>query len=106
MSRPRTYATAADRQRAYRSRLAARLAGATTNPLPRPTRHPSRPARLATVVASLRALQEEYQTWLDSIPESLADGDLAGKLQETIEQLGDVTDQLADIELPRGFGRD
>jgi hypothetical protein len=105
MGRSRVYATAAERQKAYRCRGTA-PPDQGSKPLPRRTRPPSRPARLATAVATLQALQEEYQAWLDSMPESLADSDLAGKLQETIDQLEGAVDQLSDLDLPRGFGRD
>lgn len=105
MSRLQTYATAAERQKTYRARLAASQAGQVTAPMPKSRRSPSRPARLATIVAVLLTLQEEYQGWPDAMPESLADGNLASKLQDTIEQLNEVAEQLADIQLPRGFGR-
>jgi hypothetical protein len=51
-------------------------------------------------------LHDEYQAWLDSMPESLAEGDLADKLQETIDQLEEAVSQVSDIDPPRGFGRD
>jgi hypothetical protein len=50
----------------------------------------------------LRELQEEYQEWLDNLPENLQSTALAEKLDEVcpldLEQL--------DVDLPRGFGRD
>jgi len=54
----------------------------------------------------VRALQAEYEAWLDALPETLAQGDQAGMLQATIEQLEAAADLLAEVEPPRGFGRD
>lgn len=105
MPRPRIYPTAADRQRAYRSRLAAgRSHGASSAITPR--RQPSRPARLAALQEALRALTDEYQTWLDSLPESLVDSVQVERLKETIEQLEAAAERLEEVDPPRGFGRD
>jgi hypothetical protein len=103
MARIRTYATAADRQRAYRDRLAGRAAAAYVPAKPR--RPASRPARLTTLVDAVRALQMEYEVWLDSLPESLANGGQAENLRETIEQLEAAADTLVEIQPPRRFGR-
>jgi hypothetical protein len=51
----------------------------------------------------LLALQAEYADWLATLPESLRDSTTANAL-ETVVDL-DLT-PLADIELPRGYGRD
>jgi len=40
------------------------------------------------------------------MPESLAAGDQAERLQETIEQLETAADLLDEIQPPRGYGRD
>ena len=53
-----------------------------------------------------RALLDEFQDWRDRLPDSLQDSGLAAKLDEAIERFTDVADTLADIDLPRGFGRD
>jgi hypothetical protein len=108
MGRTPTYATAAERQRAYRARRAARLAGNTPSlPGARPPyRLPSRPRRLGALEESLRRLHHEYQAWLESIPESLQDGDQAQRVRETMEQIESAAESLADIVPPRGFGRD
>lgn len=105
MGRPRLYATPADRQAAYRLRSAAldkNAAQAST----RPRRQPSRPTRLAMLVQMAEDLQHEYETWLESLPEALQDGDQAARLAETIEQLQAVVDLLSEVTPPRGFGRD
>lgn len=105
MPRPRTYATAAERQRAYRARLEARQPPAPPGPA-RPSRPASRPARIAALEASVRALQAEYEGWLDALPETLAHGGQVDLLQATIEQLEAAADLLAEVQPPRGFGRD
>jgi hypothetical protein len=48
----------------------------------------------------------EYQDWLDHLPEFLDGSEIAELLSQAIEQLTEVADQIADITLPRGFGRD
>ncbi len=62
----------------------------------------SRPQRWADAVETLHVLQEEYQDWLNNLPENLQSTALAEKLEAVCEV--DV-DQL-DIDLPLGFGRD
>ena len=54
-------------------------------------------------MAELRELQGDYQTWLDALPENLADGKTADALRMICEL--DLSD-LKSIEPPRGFGRD
>lgn len=108
MSR-KIYASKAEKMRAYRARLQVRLTGqAPPAPAPPATkkRPPSRPARLMALEMAVRDLQSEYEQWLERLPENLADGDLAQRLQETIEQFDTVADLLTDIKPPKGFGRD
>jgi len=66
----------------------------------------SRPARLAAVKNELQALADEYQVWRDNQPESLQESDLTIKLDEAIEKLTELAEAAADIDLPKGFGRD
>jgi hypothetical protein len=61
---------------------------------------------LAAVESEVTGLLQEYESWLEALPPSLADGEQATKLAETIEQLAGVSDLLAEIVPPRGFGRD
>lgn len=106
MGRHRQYENAAARQRAYRQRLAAARCQAgprPSGPRPRPL---SRPARLAALEAAAQQLCDEYQAWLDSLPESLVDSRQAQLLAETTAELEAVVDLLAEIQPPRGFGRD
>ena len=90
-------------------------AGCMMPPAPEPlrTRRPaapriksagrSRPQRWRDAVVELRALQAEYAKWLEALPDSLSDS-------PTAEALGAIVDldltELADIEPPRGYGRD
>ena len=54
-------------------------------------------------MAELLALQAEYARWLTGLPDSLRDTTTA----EALEALADLDlTALADIEPPRGYGRD
>ena len=103
------YTNAAERQQACRARRKACLAGQAPPPPVMSTkkrRPPSRPARLMALEMAVRELQSDYERWLDRLPDSLSDGDLAQRLQETIEQFDAVADLLNDIDPPKGYGRD
>ena len=111
MSRIRVYANAAERTRAYRLRLQA-AAHEPSAPVPAQTQPPkrqqavSRAKRVAALLADVQRLQEEYEHWLAALPESLQDSDLATRLSETIEQFSGLVDLIAEIQPPKGFGRD
>ncbi len=60
----------------------------------------SRPARIADLEAATRELADEYQRWLDALPENLADGEAGDHLSAAIEQLEEIADALAAIEPP------
>lgn len=107
MGRTRIYASAADRQRAHRARVAAtRQPSPSTAPsLPR-QRPRYRPARLLALCRETEQLRDEYQAWLDNLPENLQDGPQAERLAETIESLESIIALFEEVELPRGFGRD
>ncbi|MHB1938976.1 MAG: hypothetical protein ACYCOR_20740 [Acidobacteriaceae bacterium] len=66
----------------------------------------SRPQRLKAVQAEVQNLQDEYQRWFDALPDVLQETPLAELLETAIEQLSEVSEALAGIDLPRGFGRD
>ena len=90
------------RQARYRAR---RQAG-QASPLiryRRPADRRARPQRWHDAVTELLTLQAEYAAWRDALPESLRDSATAEALQAIVELDLDV---LADIEPPRGFGRD
>jgi hypothetical protein len=63
----------------------------------------SRPQRWRDAVIELLALQAEYAKWLAAIPDSLNDSPTAEALEAIVDL--DLT-ELADIEPPRGYGRD
>lgn len=95
-----TTMTHAERQARYRANQ--------TEDMPKlryrkPADRRSRPERWRDAVAELIELQGEYQTWLDALPENLADSKTADALRIICEL--DLSD-LESIEPPRGFGRD
>ena len=63
----------------------------------------SRPQRWDDAVAELLALQAEYTTWFDALPDGLRDTATAEALRAIAEL--DLT-ELQAINPPRGFGRD
>jgi hypothetical protein len=106
MARKRLFENHAERQRAYRDRLAERLNGQNPAPTPKVRRSPSRPARVAALIAEVERLKQEYERWLESLPEPLQEGDQADRLRDTVEQLEAIGELLSDLDPPRGFGRD
>lgn len=109
MGRKPIYSDAAERQRAYRDRVRQQrqdegLQPGRTQPLKR-QRPPSRPARLSALIDQARDLLEEYESWLERLPENQETAQHV-RVQETLEQLGAVVDLLEDIVPPRGFGLD
>ena len=92
--------TNAQRQRRYRERHKARQPQLHYQ---RPQDRRSRPQRWQDAVRTLLDLQDEYQAWLDNLPDNLAESVLAHKLEAIcMLDLG----ALESIEPPRGFGRD
>ena len=69
----------------------------------RPTDRRSRPQRWHDAVRELLTLQADYTTWAEALPEALRDTVTAEALQAIVDL--DLT-ELADIESPRGYGRD
>jgi hypothetical protein len=71
-------------------------------------------ADLETAFSDLRDLQDEYQEWLDNLPEVSQGGATAEKLEAMTDldldpDLGDLESALDEAEgadLPLGFGRD
>ena len=92
----------AERQARYRARRQAEQAPPLIR-YRRPADRRARPQRWHDAVAELLALQAEYAAWRDALPDSLRDSATAEALQAIVELDLDV---LADIEPPRGFGRD
>jgi hypothetical protein len=108
MGRKRIYANDTERQRAWRDRLKGQVTGQlpVLNLPSKAKRPPSRPARLQALLAEVQALQTEYEDWFAALPESLSESQLAERLTETIDQFQVAADMLAEIEVPKGFGRD
>jgi hypothetical protein len=91
--------TGAERQARWR----ARHAGAPVIRWRRPADRRSRPQRWRDAITDLVALQDEYTEWFEALPEALRDSATGEALQAIVEfDLG----ELADLEPPRGFGRD
>ena len=91
----------AERQARFRARKAAQVG--TTIRYRRPADRRSRPQRWNDAVAELLALQAEYAAWADGLPDSLRDTATAEALQAIVDF--DLSD-LAELEPPRGYGRD
>ncbi len=105
MGRKRIYANAAERQKAHRQRAAGEAASAPPAG-PAKRKKLTRPMRLSAAVAAVRKLQEEYQQWLDSFLDFQEGSELEERLTETIELMDQALEVLAEIQLPKGFGRD
>ena len=69
----------------------------------KPVDRRSRPKRWKDARAEMLTLQAEYAAWLDALPDSLRDGATAAALQAIVDL---DLDTLAEIEPPRGYGRD
>jgi hypothetical protein len=100
----------AERQARYRARHSTALSAAPiaarahlpANPRIKSASR-SRPERWRAAVAELLSLQAEYAAWLTALPESLQDSPTAEALEIIVDL--DLA-SLADIDLPRGYGRD
>ena len=94
----------AERQARYRARRATPRPAAPVTTRPHgPVDRRSRPQCWRDAVAELPALPTDYADWLAAMPESLHGSPTA----EALEAIVDLDlDALADINLPRGFGRD
>lgn len=107
MGRKAVHSSAAERQRAYRARVAASVTDRpdqmTTGK--RKARPLSRPAKLAVILQVAEELLAEYQQWRNKLPEALADTEQAESLDETIELLEQTIELLGQIQPPRGYGR-
>ena len=92
----------AERQARYRARQHDQM------PTPKiryrwPVDRRSRAQRWCDAVNELLTLQPEYVAWLDSLPDSLR----ATPTGESLQAIADLDlDALAEIDPPRGYGRD
>jgi hypothetical protein len=91
----------AERQARYRARKAEQTG--TTIRYRKPADRRSRPQRWRDAVAELLALQADYTAWADALPDVLRDSPTGEALQAIVDL--DLSD-IADIEPPRGYGRD
>jgi len=91
--------TGAQRQARWR----ARHAGAPITRWRRPADRRPRSQRWRDAVAELLALQAEYAHWLAAMPQATRDGATGEALQAIVDL--DLS-ELADLDPPRGFGRD
>ena len=91
----------AERQARFRARKAEQV-GITIR-YRRPADRRSRPQRWNDAVAELLGLQAEYTAWADALPNTLRDTATAEALQAIVDL--DLSD-LAELEPPRGYGRD
>ena len=92
----------AERQARYRARHQVEAATAVTRPR-RPTDRRSRPQRWRDAVDTLFTLQSDYADWLAALPDSLHGSATADALEAIVDL--DLA-PLADVEPPRGYGRD
>jgi hypothetical protein len=92
----------AERQARYRARQHVEAATTVTRPR-RPTDRRSRPQRWRDAVGILFTLQAEYADWLAALPDSLQSSATADALEAIVDL--DLA-ALADVEPPRGYGRD
>ena len=92
--------TNAERQRRYRER---RTAQQPLTKARRPRDRRSRRQRWQDAVRTLLALRDEYQEWLDNLPDSLRESAQADKLAAICEL---DLEALESIDPPRGYGRD
>jgi hypothetical protein len=92
----------AERQARYRARHAANLSPVVSRPRRQSDRR-SRPERWRDAIRELIKLQSQYVDWLAALPDSLQNSDTA----EALEAIAELDlESIADIELPRGYGRD
>ncbi len=92
----------AERQARHRARRDAKQATPVIR-YRRPADRRSRPQRWHDAVRELLTLQADYTAWAEAMPEALRDTATADALQAVVDL--DLT-ELADIEPPRGYGRD
>ena len=67
-------------------------------------------SRAVDGLSELVELQQEYQSWLDNLPENLQSSSLNSKLEEIcnleLEAALETAQEADSIDLPLGFGRD
>jgi hypothetical protein len=92
--------THTERQARYRTKQAER---APTFRYRKPVDRRRRGQRWCDAVAELQDLQDDYQAWLDALPQNMEDSATA----EALRAICDLDlSELQSIAPPRGFGRD
>ena len=92
----------AERQARHRARLHDQVSKPVIR-YRRPADRRGRAQRWCDAVTELVTLQPEYVAWLDSLPDSLR----ATPTGEALQAIADLDlDALAEIDPPRGYGRD
>ena len=92
----------AERQARYRAHRLTKPSPVVTRTR-RSTDRRSRPQRWRDAVGTLFTLQSEYADWLAALPDSLHGSATADALEAIVDL--DLA-PLADVEPPRGYGRD
>jgi phosphoglycolate phosphatase-like HAD superfamily hydrolase len=76
----------------------------------RPKRWAAAAERCRAAVDELKELQEEYQEWLDGLPENLEASTVAEKLEAVVDlpvdEIECALDEIDGADFPLGFGRD
>lgn len=104
MPAPRQYSSNAERQRAYRERLAQRQRDSLEGHRPRPSALANVPPnkRWKTMRDQARNilidLQEEMQSYFDDRSEEWQESDRAAAFQERLDALANVLDELDTLE--------
>jgi hypothetical protein len=91
----------AERQARYRARKAEKMG--TIIRYRRPADRRTRPQRWHDAVDELLTLQADYAAWAAALPEALQDTATGEALQAIVDL--DLS-ELANIQPPRGYGRD
>jgi hypothetical protein len=71
----------------------------------RPTDRRSKAKQWNDAIDTLLAILDGYQEWRDNMPAGVADSVTAQRLDDVLA-LRDLVEQLQDVDLPQGFGRD
>lgn len=91
--------TNAQRQAAYRARQ--KLSPPKIIKVERKEKKLSRARKWAEAVEVLKQLQEDYQEWLNNLPEGGSES-----TRTALEAICDLDLSTLDIDPPKGFGRD
>lgn len=76
----------------------------------RPKRWEYYTEQAAQAIDELIAIKDEYQDWLDNLPENLQSSAVADKLNEIVcidfDSAQSAIEEAVNADLPLGFGRD